>query len=125
MSENILLGQGRKLTTIPRKSWEDHLSQVPDHSKTRLGFMSADHHRVRYFVVRELPVVGEPLTPAFISNKLKLPIQRVTAVLEELEQNLFFLVRDNQGAAKWAFPVTTEQTPHTLAFNSGERLYGA
>lgn len=125
MSETILLGQGRQITEIPRKKWEEYLSQVPQHSETRLGFMSEEHHRVRYFVVRELPRTGKPIQPEFVSQSLELPLARVNTILDELEKNLFFLVRNSQGAVSWAYPVTVEKTPHDLAFSTGERLYGA
>lgn len=87
--------------------------------------MTEEHHRVRYFVVRELPRVGEPLLPEFIAQNLNLPLARVNAILAELEKHLFFLVRNGQGAVSWAFPVTVESTPHELTFSTGERLYGA
>jgi len=125
MSETVLLGRGRQMLQIPRATWEQHLSQVPEHSQARLGFMSEDHHRVRYFVVRELPRVGAPIQPQLISGELELPIDRVTAILDDLERNLFFLVRNDQGAVSWAYPVTTDETPHHLAFSSGEQLYAA
>jgi len=87
--------------------------------------MTEEHHRVRYFVVRELPRVGAPLQPEFIAEKLDLPLARVNAILDELEKNLVFLVRNGQGMVSWAFPVTVESTPHELTFGTGERLYGA
>lgn len=125
MNETVLLGEGRQITKLARKTWEGNLSQVPQHSETRLGFMSREHHLVRHFVVRELPSIGKPLQPDFISRSLKLPIVRVNTILEELEKNLFFLVRNSQGAVTWAFPITVEKTPHKLTFNTGERLYSA
>ena len=125
MSETVLLGQGRQITKLPRKTWEGHLSQVPQHSETRLVFMSEEHHRVRYFVVRELQSTGKPIQQEFISQSLKLPVGRVNTILDELESNLFFLVRNDQGAVTWAYPVTVEKTPHELTFSTGERLYGA
>jgi hypothetical protein len=125
MSETVLLGRGRQMLQIPRAAWEQHLSQVPEHSQARLGFMSEDHHRVRYFVVRELPRLGAPIQPQLISGELELPIGQVTAILDDLERNLFFLVRNDQGAVSWAYPVTTDETPHHLAFSTGERLYAA
>jgi hypothetical protein len=125
MSGTVLLGQGRQIAELPRKSWEGHLSQVPEHSETRLGFMSEEHHLVRYFVVRELPSTGNPIQPEIISQSLNLPVERVNTILDELERNLFFLVRDSQGAVTWAFPVTVEKTPHELTFSTGERLHGA
>ena len=125
MSNTILVGRGRQITEIPRQEWEEDLSHIPQHSKTRLGFMSEAHHRVRNLAVRELPRTGQPLQPEFISRSLGLSLKRVNALLDELEKNLFFLVRNSQGAVSWAYPVTVERTPHNLAFSTGERLYGA
>ena len=30
-----------------------------------------------------------------------------------------------QGAVTWAYPVTVDQTPHHLTFNTGEKIYAA
>ena len=86
--------------------------------------MTGAHHRVRYFVVKGLADKQKPIEPEFISKTLNMPLAQVTDILEELERKLFFLVRDEQGAVVWAYPVTVETTPHSLNFNTGERLYG-
>jgi len=125
MGEHILFGRDRQMSQIPRQMWEGHLAGAPEHSKHRLSFMSEDHHRVRYFVVRELPTHGAPIAPGMISQALQLPLEQVGAILDELENNLFFLVRNEQGAVAWAFPVTVEPTPHRLVFSSGEQAYAA
>jgi hypothetical protein len=125
MTETILMGRGNKIVQLPRQVLEKHLAGVPEHGQTRLSFMTADHHRVRYFVVRELPRIGAPLRPEFIAQQLQLPLAQVRSILDELERKLFFLARNDQGAVSWAFPVTVDPTPHRLAFSSGERLYGA
>ena len=125
MHETLLLGRGREITEIPREMWEQHLSQIPQHSSTRLGFMSDEHHRVRHFVVRELPRCGVPIRPEIIAEELHLSLNRVDVILYELEKNLFFLVRNELGAVSWAFPVTAEPTPHRLSFSTGDRLFGA
>ena len=125
MSGTILMGRGRQIIKIPRREWEKHLARVPQHSETRLGFMSEEHHLVRCFAVRELPRIGEPMQPEFISQKLKLPLARINAILDELEKNLFCLVRNGQGAVSWAYPVTADNTPHHLTFSTGEQLYAA
>ena len=125
MSEMILLGRGRRISQIPGEMWEQHLAQVPLHSEARLSFMSEEHHRVRYFVVRELPSRGTPLGPEEISSALQLPLEQVETILDELERKLFFLVRNERRAVAWAYPVTVEPTPHHLSFSGGERLYAA
>jgi hypothetical protein len=125
MSETILSGRRGQIIHVPRPMWEGHLAQVPEHSRARLSFMSPEHHQVRYFVVKELVSRGEPLEPEAIVAELHLPLERVKGILDELERNLFFLVRNAQGAVSWAYPVTVEPTPHQLRFHSGERLYAA
>jgi hypothetical protein len=110
---------------IPRAEWEKHLAAAPEHTETRLRFMTEAHHRVRYFVVRELPRLGAPIPPERIAQDLQLPPAQVGAILDDLERNLFFLVRNALGAVSWAFPVTIDETPHRLVFSTSERLYAA
>ena len=125
MSETVLLGRGRQVVELPRQTWEEHLAEALQHGQARLRFMTEAHHQVRTFVVRELPRRGKPIEPGVISSALRIPVARVEGLLDELESNLFFLVRNGQGAVSWAYPVTVEPTPHRLTFNTGERLYGA
>ena len=123
--ETILIGRGREITTIPRKEWEQELGTVPQKCKERLSFMTAEHHRVRYCVVRELPLRGEPLSTEFIAEQTHLSTGRVTGILDDLERHLFYLYRTRPGMVAWPYPVTVDRTPHRLTFSTGERLYGA
>ncbi len=125
MEEKILLGQGKQILEIPQAMWKQHLDQIPEHSQARLGFMTDAHHQVRYFVVKELINRQRPLESGYIAQSLKLPLDRVKDILDELERKLFFLVRNEQNAVAWAYPVTVEPTPHRLKFDSGEQLYAA
>jgi len=125
MSETILLGRDQQLVELPRRMWEKHLDQAPGQMRQRLAFMTATHHQVRYYLVRELPRTGKAIRPQQISAELKLPIARVISILDDLEKNLTFLFRDEIGSVAWAYPVTVQQTPHAISFSSGERLYGA
>jgi hypothetical protein len=90
-----------------------------------LAFMTQNHHAVRNFVVRELPRRGAPLSPTQIALSLRLDAKVVRDLLEDLEKHLFFLVRNASGEVNWAFPVTTDRTPHNLRFSTGERIFGA
>ena len=125
MSETILIGRGRQLTSIPRSQWEEQLSKVPQSMQTRLSFMTSQHHHVRYFVVRSLPRIGRSIPPELIAAELMIALPRVNEILAELEERLFFLVRDENGHVSWAFPVTVEETPHRLSFSTGEHIYAA
>ena len=88
--------------------------------------MTTDHHLVRNFAVSELPRNhGKPLNPEDIARRLHLPLARVIAILADLQRNLFFLVLNTSGEVSWAFPVTSEETPHRVSFSSGERIFAA
>jgi len=125
MESKVLLVRNNKITSIPQQTWQAHIAEIPEHASERLAFMSDDHHRVRNFVVRELPRFSRPITPQDISSELALTPDRTNVSLDELEKRLFFLVRDDQGAVVWAYPLTTECTPHQLLFNNHEQLYAA
>ncbi len=125
MDDDVFLGLGRHLLPIPRLIWQNQVSQNAQHSATALGFMSADHHRVRNFVVVEIPRAGKSLPPEFIAEKLDLPLTRVVTILDELEKHLTFLFRNERGEVVWAYPVTAEKTPHHVTFSTGEQTYAA
>ena len=96
-----------------------------DDTEERLAFMTEDHHRVRCFVVSELPRVGEPLAPKSIAQRLDLPLAHVNAILDDLEKNKTFLFRPDGENVAWAYPVTVAETPHQVAFSTGEEVNAA
>jgi len=125
MIESVMLGLGQSIIKIPRSLWEIEVGVEALVLKSKSAFMTTEHHRVRNFLVRELPRVGTPIAPETITEKLSMPTARVVEVLDEMEKNLFFLVRNEHGAVTWIYPVTVESTPHKLSFNSGEKIFGA
>jgi hypothetical protein len=125
MSETILIGHGKHITEIPQSDWEQELAAAPETIRHRLGFMSPDHHAVRNFVVRQLPVDGKPISLERIARALRLSRARTEEVVDDLEQHRFFLVRRGGSAVTWAFPVTVDHTGHHLVFSTGERLDAA
>jgi hypothetical protein len=125
MDEFILAGIEGEITRVSAADWKRQLAEVPERISHRLDFMSDDHHRVRNFVVEELPRAGKPIEPKTISDSLRLSPGKTAKILDDLEKHLFFLVRNHEGAVSWAFPVAADETPHRLVFNTGERLYAA
>ena len=125
MAEKMLTGKGRHFKEIPRKSWEEEVAIRSQHIPAVLDFMTRDHHRIRNLVVEEISRRERPISARGISEKLDMPHSKVSAILDDLENNLFFLVRGRSGDVTWAFPVTAETTPHKLTFNTGERPHAA
>lgn len=124
-SDTIRIGRGRQILQIPRKEWEGRLARMSGRHAGLLSFMSREHHDVRHFVVRELPILGRPINSEYIAERLELSHPLVLNILDDLESRLFFLVRNDEGEVSWAYPVTCEETPHKLIFSTGERLFAA
>jgi hypothetical protein len=125
MKDQLLLGVGYTMVPIPQIVWAKHVVDGARHNQESLAFMGDDHHQVRNYVVKELPFAGTALSPEKIATDLGLPRERVITLLDELEKHMTFLFRNEQGEVAWAYPVTVEPTPHTVTFNSGEKLYAA
>jgi len=123
LTDRLLLGTGRYLIPIPRVVWQPLMKAGGRKARTRLSFMSEDHHRVRDFAVLELPRTGAPLSPATIAESLDLSLSGVRSILDELEQHLTFLFRSDGEEVTWAYPVTVDETPHHARFSSGEEAY--
>ena len=125
MPETILVGVGREIRTEPDDAFRQSIKGLPERMTSRLAFMTRHHHLVRDFVVREMPRQKRPITALGIAKVTGLALPEVSSILSDLEQNLFFLVRDSEGKVAWAFPVTTSVTPHQLSFSTGEKIFGA
>ena len=120
MNNKLLLGLWRYMLPVPPAVWHRLVR-----GDTHLDFMSEEHHRIRNFVVEELPRERTPLSPDFISQKLDLPLDQVIFILDDLEKHMTFLFRNEQGAVTWAYPVTVDDTPHHVTFNTGEQINAA
>jgi len=126
MKDTILIGRKGEISEVPAATWKSRLAGIHEVMEERLSFMTGEHHLVRTAAVGELPRnSGKPLRPEELAERTRLPLPRVLAILDELEERLFFLVRNDAGDVSWAFPVTTDRTPHRLSFSTGERLFGA
>ena len=125
MNKSLLLGLWRILLRVPRPIWQAEVARGARAAERSLAFMTFEHHRVRDYVVRELPRYGEPIPPEAIARDQGLDLERTVAILDELEKKLTFLYRDESGAVVWAYPVTAERTPHRVTFSSGEAIYAA
>jgi hypothetical protein len=125
MNKSLLLGVSRFLLRIPRPIWQQEVARSARASEKSLKFMTPEHHQIRDFVVRELPRLGKPIPPETIAQSLNMEPERVAFILDELERNMTFLYRNEQGAVTWAYPVTVDKTPHRITFSSGEQIYAA
>lgn len=125
MKNSILLGIRRLIIRIPKPIWQYEVQRAAEGADKSLAFMTSEHHKIRDYVVRQMPRISEPIPPERIASDLNLPLDTVVPILDELEKNMTFLYRDEHGAVIWAYPVTVTKTPHRIKFSSGETIYAA
>ncbi len=125
MKNKVMMGSCGNMMDVPLSLWEEQIAQGKKKYAEHIAFMSREHRLVHHFVVRKLPFVAKPLSPAFIANSLNISIERTISILNDLESHMTFIFRNTDGFVIWAYPVTLEKTPHHVTFNTGEQLYAA
>jgi hypothetical protein len=125
MRNKLMLGLWRYVINVPPFLWKKQIEKGKRAFERSYGSLSDEHRAVHHFVVEEIPRYGKALSPEMISEKMNLPLERVTAILDDLEKKMTFLFKNRDGEVIWAYPVTVEKTPHKLTFGSGEQLYAA
>lgn len=89
------------------------------------GDVSDEERKVHYFVVKSLSDTNEPVTPEYIANTLGMPLDRVKAIVDKLEEMKIFFYRYDCPGINWAYPVTAEDSGHKVTFNAGAQLNAA
>ena len=126
MAEGVLYAKRGVLGRLPISEFEKELAAGQEFTLRHTQFMSDVHWAVRAYAVVELARRGNRRLPAEdIAHALSLSLDQVNRTLLELEANLFFLVRDDSGAVIWAYPASSEATPHRVHFSTGERGFAA
>jgi len=125
MDGKVRRGFWRHLLPVPGLLLEKGVERAGRKIREELAFLTEDHRKVHHFIVREMPSHGRPMDPGFVADEVNLTEERVKAILQELEEHMAFLFRNEEGAVVWAYPVTVEQTPHQLTFSTGEKIYAA
>ncbi len=125
MQQTILMGRGCEITSLAYEEWKKGIPVILERVREGLSFMSAEHRLIRNFVVANLTKAGKPLSPAEIARKVNLPMPQVVSILDDLEKHKVFLFRNGKGEVVWAYPVTAEETPHRVSFNTGENIFAA
>jgi hypothetical protein len=123
--KKVLLGFKRRMLPIPWGLLRRAIPLEARKTNRALGGLNEEQRRVHHFVVRDLPRLGQPMSPEHVAAQLQMDETRVVEILDELERRLIYLYRPTGRDVVWAYPVTAEPTQHRLAFSSGERLWAA
>ena len=103
----------------------EELLASPSHIARRLEFLTPDHHRIRNLAVTQVAAGQGPVRVDWLAARLAMTPIEVDARLHELEQGLFFVVRDSEGSVTWAFPFSAEETAHKVDLGRERPTWGA
>jgi hypothetical protein len=114
---------------IPQAFFQRAMKAGANKTHRALGGLDDEQRRVHHFVVRDLSRLAarlaEPMPPEHIAEALEMDLNRVIEIVDELERRLIFLFRSGGRDVVWAYPGTVAETPHWMAFSTGERLNAA
>lgn len=119
------LSIGGVLVPVPRRLVGYLTSREANRWARRRGKLTPMQRRLHGIVVRDLPGSEGPLTAAAVASASGESEADVQAALNNLHTWLGFIALDDDGSVVWAYPVTVANTPHHLAFESGERMTAA
>jgi hypothetical protein len=125
MAGMLLVRRKKRMFRVPAVVWKRNVRLEARQAAARLEFMGPDHHRIRDYVVTELPRAEQPLSPEAIADEVGIEPERVGEILDELEAQLTFVFRRDGRNVDWAYPVTCAETPHRVVLDNGERFFGA
>ena len=83
MRNRLMGGIWRYMLSIPPFLWKKKISGA---TGGKLDFMTRDHRLVHHFIVKELPRIGEPISPEFVADKMAMPFNKVESIFDDLER---------------------------------------
>ena len=89
----ILIGVGHKIIPAPMFMLIRETARMAKNREARMGKMTEEKRRIHHFVVRELPNAGQPISLAFIAQRLEMPVDRVGTLVDEMERDKTFFNR--------------------------------
>ncbi|MCG6879335.1 MAG: hypothetical protein LJE96_09345 [Deltaproteobacteria bacterium] len=125
MNDPILSGLWRFMIKVRPALWEKQIKKHRQRILDEQGFMTPAHRRVHHYSVRTIPGRSTPLPAEEIADALDMETTQVDDLLADLERHMTFLFRNKSGEVTWAYPMTTEKTPHRLTFDDGSTCFAA
>ncbi len=122
--EKVLLGVGRRMVPVPEALFKPMVERDAKKLAKR-PVLETDERRVQHFAVREIAHRSEPIAPEVFARELKLPLDEVHRILDELERRMTYLCRRGGEVVNWAYPVTADETPHQVRIDGGAAFSAA
>lgn len=124
MFEKVFLGVGKRMIPVPEFMFRPMVQRDTKRLASRPG-LEPDQRRVQHFAVREIPRRRGPIAPEVFAAELDLSLDEVLQILDELERRMTFLCRRGGEYVSWAYPVTSDETPHQVRIDGGAAFSAA
>lgn len=125
MVDHMNVGFRRHVLKLPAAVGRRRVRALTDRARSIMAELSDEDRSLHLFLATQLPLVGLPLTPAWIGGQRDIAAAVVAEQLDRLGQRKALIARNAVGDVTWVYPVTVDSTPHHLTFESGDRLDAA
>ena len=125
LKREAFIGIWRFMIPLPQALIKKDISKMADAICRKTADVSDEERKVHRFVVMTMTETNEPVTLEYIAEKLDMPLDRVRDVVDKLEEMKVFFYRYNSQGINWAYPVTSENVVHKMAFSTGEQCNAA
>jgi hypothetical protein len=121
----LLLGINRFTLPLPRFIWQKQILDNARGASRAFAHLTPQHQQLRSLAVCELARQGRPLSPDWLAGQMQLPVEQIVQLLNDLEKGMTFLYRRDGENVTWAYPFSVDETPHSVQFEGGEKIYAA
>ena len=105
LKRRMLMGIGRFMVPIPRVIASKGLGKGVAGARTKADLLSPEERKIHHFIVSRMAETKTPLTAAQVGKGLDLPVDRVEATIDKLEELKTYLYRSDGKGINWAYPL--------------------
>ena len=125
LKRRMLMGIGRFMIPIPRVIASRGLEKGVSGARAKADLLSTEERKIHYFIVNKMAGTKTPLTAEQVAKELDMPVDRVEATIDKLEDLKTYLYRSDGKGINWAYPLSLEDTGHRMTDSTGERFFAA
>jgi hypothetical protein len=125
LKRRMLMGIEKFMVPIPQVIASMGLGKSASSVRAKADLLSPEERKIHHFIVSRMAKTKTPLTSEQVGKELDLPVDRVEATIDKLEELKTFLYRSDGKGINWAYPLSLEDTGHRMTVSTGERFFAA
>ncbi len=125
LKRRMLMGVGKFMIPIPWVIASKGLGKGTAGARAKADLLSPEERKIHHFIISRMAGTKTPLTAEQVGSELDLPVDRVAATIDKLEELKTYLYRSDGKGINWAYPLSLEDTGHQMTGSTGERFFAA